>query len=245
MLFERLIPCLLWQNEGLIKTTKFKKAIYIGDATNAIRIFNDKEVDELILLDIDASKENRGPDLGLIERVASECFMPLCYGGGISTLEDIKRVLEKGVEKVSISSAAINNPEFIKEAAKVFGSSTIVVCIDYKKNLFGKNKVFTKRGAKKSNYNPIDFAKLMEEMGAGEILIQSIDRDGTMAGYDKNILKEITTQVTIPVIAMGGAKNINDLYNVIETTSVSAAAAGSTFVFQGKNKAVLINYPKR
>lgn len=245
MLFERIIPCLLWQNEGLVKTTKFKKPTYIGDATNAIRIFNDKEVDELILLDIDASKKNKGPDLDFIERVASECFMPLCYGGGIKTIYDIKKVLSKGVEKVCISSTALMNPKFIKEASKTFGSSTIVVCIDYKKNLLGLNKVYYKGDTKKSSYHPVDFAKLMEEMGAGELVIQSIEKDGKMTGYDEKMLKEITNKVSIPVIAMGGAKNIDDMYNVIKTTNVSAAAAGSTFVFQGKNKAVLINYSKR
>jgi imidazole glycerol-phosphate synthase subunit HisF len=174
----RIIPVLLAKNKGLVKTVKFKDPKYVGDPINAVKIFNEKEVDELILLNIDASKEQKAPDISFIKNIASECFMPLCYGGGIKTLEDIRRVLKAGVEKVSINTAAIHNPQFIKEASEVFGSSTIVVSIDYKKNWLGKYVLVA--AGKTFPIHPLDFAKKMEEMGAGELLINCVNRDGTM-----------------------------------------------------------------
>ena len=243
MLNFRVIPCLLWRNNGLVKTVKFKNPVYVGDATNAIRIFNEKEVDELIILDIDASSKGTPPDIPFIKKIASECFMPLCYGGGVRTVQQIKEVVSAGVEKISLNSIAVERPEFVKEAAKDFGSSTIVACIDYKKNLFGKNIVTGKSGQLKSKYNPVDFARLMEEMGAGEIVLNSIDKDGTMTGYDLDMIASITEKISIPVIAMGGAGNVNHFEDAIRKARVSAVAAGSMFVFQGKHKAVLINYP--
>jgi len=236
---------LLYDGKGLVKTTRFKDPVYIGDVTNAIRIFNEKEVDELILLDIKASAKKQKPNIELIRKIASECFMPLCYGGGIRSLQDIKEVISVGVEKVSLNSIAVQNPTFVKEAATTFGSSTIVVAIDYKKNLWGKPIVTGTAGSEKTKYDPVEFARLMEEMGAGEIVVNSIEKEGTMTGYDVDMLKKITSAVGIPVIAMGGAGKIEHFFEAIQNAHVSAVAAGSMFVFQGKHKAVLINYPDR
>lgn len=236
---------MLYKGNGLVKTVRFKDAVYIGDATNAIRIFNEKEVDELILLDIDASTKKQKPNIELVKRIASECFMPLCYGGGISSLDDIKDIISAGVEKVSINTMAVKNPDFIRQAAIKFGSSTIVVAIDYKKDFWGKLLVTSNGGDLKSKYNPVGFAQLMEEKGAGEIVVNSIERDGTMNGYDIDLLLEITDKVTIPVIAMGGAGKLEHFFEALNKAHVSAVAAGSMFVFQGKHKAVLINYPEK
>ena len=245
MIGIRVIPCLLYKGTGLVKTVKFRDPVYIGDATNAIRIFNEKEVDELMLLDIEASVKKRRPNLDLVKRIASECFMPLCYGGGITTINDIRDVVSVGVEKVALNSIAVQRAEFVKEAAASFGSSTIVVVVDYKKNIWGKLVVTGMSGTSRSSYNPVDFALLMEEMGAGEVVVQSIDRDGMMNGYDLELLSKITEKLTIPVIALGGAGNIDHFKEAIDHAQVSAVAAGSVFVFQGKHKAVLINYPER
>jgi cyclase len=245
MIGTRVIPCLLYRTNGLVKTVKFKNPVYIGDATNAIRIFNEKEVDELILLDIEASVKKQGPNIALVKKIAAECFMPLCYGGVISTIQDIRDVISVGVEKVAISSMAVQQPLFIKEAAATYGSSSIVVVIDYKKNIWGKPVVTRLGGRFKSNYHPVDFARLMEEMGAGEMMINSIDRDGTMEGYDIELLAKITDQLTIPVIALGGAGSLSHFSDAIIRAHVAAVAAGSMFVFKGPHKAVLINYPDR
>jgi imidazole glycerol-phosphate synthase subunit HisF len=245
MVDVRVIPCLLYDGSGLVKTTRFKDAVYIGDVTNAIRIFNEKEVDELILLDIKATSKKQKPNVELIRKIASECFMPLCYGGGITSLQDIKDVISVGVEKVSLNSTAVENPAFVKKATKTYGSSTVVVTIDYKKTLWGKLVVTGIGGSQKSKYDPVEFAQLMEEMGAGEIVVNSIDRDGTMTGYDIETLARITSKVGIPVIAMGGAGKLDHFAEAIKSAHVSAVAAGSMFVFQGKHKAVLINYPDR
>ena len=239
----RVIPCLLWQNEGLVKTVKFKDPVYVGDAVNAIRIFNEKEVDELIFLDIDASKKKTEPDISLVKRIASECFMPLCYGGGVRTLQHIRNIVAAGVEKICLNTIAVEQPMFVKEAANAFGSSTIVVCIDYKKKLFGGDVVTSLSGQQKSKYDPVAFARMMEEMGAGEIVLNSIERDGTMNGYDLELLSRISEKVSISVIALGGAGTADHLKQAVQKTNISAVAAGSMFVFQGKHKAVLINYP--
>jgi cyclase len=245
MVNVRVIPCLLYDGNGLVKTVRFKDAVYIGDATNAIRIFNEKEVDELIFLDIKASAKKQKPDIELIKKIASECFMPLCYGGGINSLEDIKKVISVGVEKISLNTVAVENPSFVKEAAKTYGSSTVVVTIDYKKNIWGKLIVTGIGGTHKSKYNPVEFAQVMEEMGAGEIIVNSIERDGTMNGYDIETISSIVSKVSIPVIAMGGAGKLEHLSEAIKKAHVSAVAAGSMFVFQGRHKAVLINYPDK
>ena len=243
MLKNRVIPCLLLRNSGLVKTVKFKDPKYVGDPINAIKIFNEKEVDELIFLDIDASKTGKTPEFDRIKDLASECFMPLCYGGGVRSVGDIEKILSLGVEKVSINSHALKDLKFIQEVSEKFGSQSIVVAIDVKKDFLGKYRVYDHVKNKVTNIEPVKFAKEAAIMGAGEILINSVDRDGTMGGYDINLVKIITNAVPVPVIALGGAGNIDDITEVIKEGRASAAAAGSMFVFHGKYRAVLITYP--
>lgn len=243
MLKARVIPCLLVRGQGLVKTVKFKDPKYVGDPINAVKIFNGKEVDELILVDITATIEQRRPPMKLISEIASECFMPVCYGGGIRNLEDIQEILGLGIEKIAINSYAVENPSFIRNAAEAFGSQSIVVSIDVKKSLFGKYEVFTHAGKKATGLDPVAFALQMEEMGAGELLINSIDRDGVMGGYDLTLIKRVADSVHIPVIACGGAGKIADFAEAVKKAGVLAVAAGSLFVFYGKHRAVLINYP--
>ena len=245
MLETRVIPCLLVSKKGLVKTTRFKDARYLGDPINAIRIFNEKEVDELIVLDIDASKEGRGPNLEFIGKIASECFMPVCYGGGITSIDQIREIFFLGIEKVSLKTAAINNPELVKQAADVFGSQSIVVSIDIKTNLFGKKVVHTIGRKSAQLMDPVDFAMRMESLGAGELLVNSVDKDGMMSGYDLESIRRITDKVNIPVIACGGAGKLSDFKVAVEDGGASGVAAGSLFVFQGVHKAVLINYPSQ
>lgn len=245
MLSTRVIPCLLLQGNGLVKTRKFKSPIYIGDSINAIKIFNDKEVDELILLDIYASKENRKPNIKLLQEIAGECFMPLSYGGAIQSIKDIEDVLKIGVEKVIINTKAIEDPTFIKEASKVFGSSTIVVSVDYRKDFFGRNSVYSKSGTKNEKLDPLAFIKILEDAGAGEIMLNSIIRDGEMNGYDIEFLYTAVKSVSIPIIACGGAGKLSHIKEVVLKAKVSAVAAGSLFVFHGPHRAVLINYPSQ
>ena len=228
---------------GLVKTIKFKNPTYLGDPINAVKIFNDKEVDELLFLDITATIEHRRPPIEFITKIAEECFMPLGYGGGIRQTEDIKQILSLGVEKVSINSYAVENPAFINAAADLVGSQSIVVSIDVKKDLLGRYKVFTHRGRKNTGLDPIEFAVEMEKRGAGEIFLNSIDRDGSMQGYDLELIKKVSEAVRVPVVACGGAANINDLSQAVKQGGASAAAAGSLFVFQGRRRAVLISYP--
>ncbi|MFZ5945165.1 MAG: AglZ/HisF2 family acetamidino modification protein [Bacillota bacterium] len=244
MLKSRVIPCLLLKNRGLVKTVKFKDPRYIGDPINCVKIFNDKEVDELVFLDIQATMGKRKPQFDIISDIASECFMPLCYGGGINTLEDIQKILNIGVEKIAINSHAIEKPEFVRDASRAFGSQSIVVSIDVKKSLFGKYQVYSDSGIKSTRLTPIEHAMRMEEMGAGEILLNSIDKDGTMAGYDLELIKMVSESVHIPVIACGGAGDISHFKEAIDFGKASAVAAGSLFVFQGSLRAVLINYPE-
>lgn len=241
----RIIPVLLFKNNGLYKTLKFKNPKYLGDPINAIKIFNEKEVDEIIFLDIQASIENKEPDLDLLRDIASECFMPLCYGGGIRSTELIREILKVGVEKVSINSHAVRNPNLINDAVKIFGSSTIVVSIDVKKNLFGKGEVYINDGKENTRKNPQEWAIEIERRGAGEILINSIDKDGTLSGYDLNLIKSISSAVSIPVVASGGASSVDDFYKAYKESQAAAAAAGAFFVFQGKHNAVLISYPSQ
>lgn len=245
MLKVRVIPCLLLKKNGLVKTIKFANEIYIGDPINAVRIFNDKEVDELTFLDISATLEKRKPNLKMLNEIASECFMPLSYGGGISSIDDIKNVLNQGVEKVIVNSFASVNPEFIKIASDINGSSTIVVSIDVKRNIFGKYFVYSHSGRNKTKFEPVEYAIKMEKMGAGEILLNSINRDGTMLGYDIELIKSITSVVGVPVIACGGAGNLDHFREAVVEGGASAVAAGSFFVFHGPHHAVLISYPSR
>lgn len=241
----RIIPILLIKNMGLYKGKKFKDHKYIGDPINAVKIFNDKEVDELVFIDITATISNKRPNYQLLKNIAAECFMPLAYGGGISSLEMIKEILAIGIEKVILNSHAVLNPSFVKEATEYFGSSTIVAAIDVKKNFFGKYEVFIKSGTEKTKLNPFDWVRKLEELGVGEILINNIDKDGTSSGYDWSLIRDISSIVNIPVIAGCGASGINDFVEVCKRFGASAAAAGSNFVFKGKFDAVLITYPSQ
>ena len=243
MLRTRVIPCLLLRNLGLVKTVKFKDPKYLGDPINIVRIFNDKEVDELVFLDITATVENKKPPFELVERIASECFMPLCYGGGVRSLEDMKALFNLGIEKVAVNSYAVENPAFIQAAADLFGSQSVIVSIDVKRNRQGRYEVFTHSGKKATGLDPVKFAAEMEEQGAGELLLSSIDRDGTMQGYDIEIIRRVSGAVSIPVVACGGAGRVQDLVAAVKQGGASAAAAGSMFVFQGPHRAVLITYP--
>lgn len=243
MIRPRIIPLLLLKGKGLVKTVKFRDPTYVGDPINAVRIFNQKKADELIFLDIVATKEKRSPSLELITKVADECFMPFSIGGGITKIEQIKKLLSIGAEKVSINTAAVENPSFIKDASTIFGSQSIVVSMDVKKNEKGAYELYIEGGRKKTNIDPFEFALEMQKRGAGELLINSIDRDGTMEGYDLPLVKKISDSLDIPVIAAGGAGNIKDMLDVITLSDASAAAAGSIFVFHGRRRAVLIDYP--
>lgn len=243
MISTRVIPCLLLKKKGLVKTVKFRKEVYIGDPINAIKIYNDKEVDELVFLDIMATIDGRAPNYNYIREIAGECFMPLAYGGGVRSLEHIHELIKVGVEKVIIGSEAILNPDFVEQAVQEFASSTIVVCMDVKTNLFGKYELYTHSGKKRARKTPSEMLQVFEKIGVGEVLVNSIDRDGTYKGYDLSLLKQITASATMPVVACGGAGKLNDLANAVEEAGVSAVAAGSLFVFHGPHKAVLINYP--
>lgn len=243
MLTTRVIPCLLLRNQGLVKTVKFKEPRYVGDPINTVRIFNAKEVDELVFLDITATVEKRPPQFKLLAEIAGECFMPLGYGGGIRNIEDIREIFSVGMEKVIINSHAVENPAFIRQAADLFGSQSIVVSMDVKRSFFGKYELYTHGGKKPTGRDPVSFAVEMQQMGAGELFLNSIDRDGTMQGYDIDLVKKVTESVSIPVIACGGAGGIDDFAAAVDKGGASAVAAGSLFVFQGKHRAVLISFP--
>ena len=238
----RVIPVLLFHKGGLYKTVKFKNPVYIGDPINAIKVFNDKEVDELILLDIDATRNKTEPNYSLISNIASECFMPVCYGGGIKNTNQIKKILRLGIEKIAINSQAVTDPGFVKSASEQFGSSTIIVSIDYKKDILGIPRVYIQNGNVKTKYKPLELSLLLQDKGAGELLLNSIDRDGIMTGYDLNLINAVARSLQIPVIACGGAGRIEHFSEAIQNQA-SAVAAGSMFVFYGAHKAVLINYP--
>lgn len=232
------------KNDGLVKSVKFRNPKYIGDPINAIKIFNEKEVDELIFLDILATK-NKKINYPIIEHIAGECFMPLSYGGGITNLSEIEKILKLGVEKIVINSSIHTNLKFISEACERFGSSTIVASIDYKKNLWGKNLVYINNGTDKTNYAPFELAKRLEEIGVGEIMINSIERDGTMQGMDLEFWEECVNGLSTPIIGAGGVGSIKDLKVAIEKTNIAAIAVGSLFVYYGSNHSVLINYPSQ
>jgi cyclase len=243
MLQKRVIPCLLLHKGGLYKTQKFKKPTYIGDPINAIKIFNEKEVDELMFVDIDATTQNKEPNYKMIEDIASECFMPLCYGGGVKNIEQMKKIYALGVEKISLSSSAVLNPELIKEAASIFGNQSVIVTVDVKKDFWGKKKVFINNGVKNTKLDVIEFIKKVENLGAGEIVVNSVDHDGEMNGYDIELLKEIKQNAKVPIIALGGAGNLNHIKEAFEIAKVDAVACGSMFVYQGPLRGVLISYP--
>jgi cyclase len=239
----RVIPVLLLRNRGLVKTTRFKDPTYLGDPINIVRIFNDKEVDELIFLDITATVENRAPPFEILAEIASECFMPLGYGGGLRRLEDVKRLVSSGIEKVAVNSYAGESPDFIRQAADAIGSQSVVVSIDVRRSWLGRYEVFTHSGRRGTGLDPVAFAVRAAQLGAGEILLNAIDRDGTFKGYDLELVRQVAQAVDIPVIACGGACTVDDLAAAVRQGGASAAAAGSLFVFQGKHRAVLISYP--
>lgn len=241
----RIIPVLLLKGNILVKSVVFKKHNYIGDPINAVKIFNDLKADELVFLDIEATKENRLISLDFVKEVGEEANMPFGVGGGIRNLSDIQEIISAGAEKVIICANAVENPDFIHQASETFGSSTIVVCIDVKKKLFGGLQTWTHSGTKSSGYSPIEFARLMEEKGAGEIIIQSIEKDGSMEGYDLELIRQISEAVTIPVTALGGAGTFNDLSLARKEGKANGLAAGSLFVYQSKKRGVLINYPEK
>jgi len=246
MLRPRLIPCLLVQNGGLVKTVNFANHKYVGDPINAVRIFNEKEVDELVVLDIDATIKHAEPDYQLISHLASECRMPLCYGGGVQTVTQIEKIISLGVEKVAVSSAVIENPKLISDAAIRVGSQSLVVVIDVRKTgLLCRHEVVTHNGSRRTGLNPVEFASYMAELGAGEIVINSVDRDGEMKGYDLDLVEQVRQKINLPLTVLGGAGSLDDFRELIDRFGLIGAAAGSLFVFKGKYRAVLINYPNR
>lgn len=239
----RVIPCLLLRGHGLVKTRKFKDAVYVGDPVNAVRIFSEKEVDELVVLDIDASREGREPNYELIAEIAGECFMPVAYGGGIRSLEQVRRLIRSGVEKVVINSAAAASTDVISQAAGVFGSQAVVAGIDVRKPLIGGYKVVIKSATQDAGVRLDEHVQRLVEAGAGELLLNSVDRDGTMSGYDLDLIRSVTRAVNVPVVACGGAGSLDHLRQAVHEAGASAVSAGSMFVFHGKHRAVLINYP--
>lgn len=242
MLSHRVIPCLLVSKGGLVKTRQFKNPKYVGDPINAVRIFNDKEVDELMVLDIDASKQGRGPDFALVEELAGECFMPLCYGGGIRTADEARQLFSLGVEKVCLQSAALRDPTIIREIAERSGEQSVVVSIDVKRDWRGRNRAWSAAGVRIPTSDWRALLRQALEMGAGEIVLNSVDRDGTLGGYDLELIEEAAPLSSAPVIAMGGAGSLADFRAAIDA-GASAVAAGAYFVFQGPHRAVLITYP--
>ncbi|PZR07122.1 MAG: imidazole glycerol phosphate synthase subunit HisF [Flavobacterium psychrophilum] len=238
----RVIPALLIQQGGLVKSVKFKDHTYVGDPINAVKIFNEKEVDEIVILDISATAERRGPDLVAIREIASEAFMPLGYGGGITKLSEIKELIRIGVEKVILNTAAFVNPLLVSDGAKYVGSQSIVVSIDVKKNFWGKYRVFVENGKRDTGLDPVGYAKQMVSRGAGEFILNSIERDGTFLGYDTDLIQAVSTAVDVPVVALGGAATVENFASAVQC-GASAVAAGSMFVFQLPHRAVLISYP--
>ncbi len=240
----RVIPVLLIHNNGLVKSVRFKNPTYVGDPLNAVKIFNEKEIDEIVVLDIDATREKRGPRMQQVREIAGEAFIPLAYGGGISSIDEIKELFYIGVEKVILNYAAVHNPALVTAAAKLVGSQSVVASIDVKKNIFGKYKVYTKNATENTNEDPVVFARRMQEAGAGEIFLNSADRDGTYEGYDLDLLKKVSSQLSIPLIICGGAATTADFAPAV-LNGASAVAAGSMFVFQRAHRAVLISYPSQ
>ncbi|MFQ5468992.1 MAG: AglZ/HisF2 family acetamidino modification protein [Gammaproteobacteria bacterium] len=243
MLRTRVMPCLLLHDGALVKTVRYNELNYIGDPINAVRIFNEFEVDELIFLDISASQEKSPPPFQIIEEIAGECFMPVTYGGGIGTIDDISRIHNIGIEKVAINTTLFSNSDLIKESVRKYGSQSIVASIDVKRNNSGKHSVYSRNRKLITEPDPVKWAQYLEGLGAGEILLTSVDNDGTWSGYDIEILKEVTCAVDIPVIACGGAGDLNDFNSAVKNGGASAVAAGSLFVYQKKDFGVLINYP--
>ena len=246
MLRPRIIPSLLVHDKGLVKTVKFKNPKYVGDPINAVKIFNEKEVDELMVLDIDATRENRTPNLKMIKNLADECRMPFCYGGGITTVEQARKIISLGAEKVALSFSALNNISLCQEIGSIIGNQSVVVVLDLKKkNFFGGYDIYTHNGTKKSKWKLEDIIAKLEEIEVGEIVINSIDNDGTMLGYDLGLVEKIREKCSMPITVLGGAGSLDDVNKLINKFKIIGAAAGSIFVFKGKYRAVLISYPNR
>lgn len=245
MLRTRIIPTLLLRNESLVKTVRFQKFTYVGDPCNTVRIFNELEVDELLFLDITATLEKRSPNLQVLADIASECFMPLGYGGGIKSVDDAKAVFDIGFEKITVNTHAMENPNFISQLASKYGSQAVMASMDVKKDFWGHYQVRTQSRQQTSKQNPVEWAQELESLGAGEILLTSIDREGTWEGFDLGLVKSVTEAVNIPVIAHGGAGTMNHIDDVVQKAGATAVALGSMVVFQKKDMGILINFPNR
>lgn len=243
MLNVRVIPVLLLSEEGLVKGEGFKKHRYIGDPINAVKIFNEKESDELVFLDIEATKKKRDPNFQLIRDIASEAFMPFSYGGGIHHLDQAKKIFDLGVEKIVVNTAAFENPKLISEVAQIYGSQSVVVSIDVRDNFLGGKEVYVYCAEQRTKISPVEYAIRAQDFGAGELIVTSVSREGSSKGYDLELLKEVSSAVEIPVVAQGGASKLEDFSLAVKESGVSGVAAGSMFVFHGKHKAVLITYP--
>ena len=244
MLRPRVIPCLLVQNKGLVKTVKFSRPKYVGDPINAVKIFNEKQADELILLDIAATVSEQSPDFKMIERIANESQMPLCYGGGVRTVADVKTIISLGVEKVALSSAILKNLKLLTEISEEVGCQSVVAVLDVKRRLLsGKYEIWSHNGRINTGKCPIEFSKDLQTSGVGEIVLNSIDNDGVMKGYDLTLVKKVKENITVPMTILGGAGSLNDIGALIKQFNVIGAAAGSLFIFKGIYNAVLINYP--
>jgi cyclase len=246
MLRPRIIPCLLLHKGGLYKTVGFNRPKYVGDPLNAVRIFNEKEVDELMVIDIDASRLGHDPDYKLIASLAMECRMPLCYGGGVKSVDQIDRIIGLGVEKVAIASAAIDSPDLIKEASSRVGSQSVVAVIDVKRTgLFRNYEVVTMNATRRTGLEPASWAAKLQQLGIGEIVLNSVDNDGEMKGYDFDLIESVRNAISTPLTVLGGAGSLEDIRSLVSRYGIVGAAAGSLFVFKGKYRAVLINYPSR
>lgn len=242
MLRPRVIPLLLIKNKGLVKSIKFSEYKYVGDPINAVRIFNEKKVDELMMIDIDATSKSESPNFEMIKLWATECRMPLCYGGGIKTLDDAQKIFALGVEKIALSSEAISNPLLVKQISDKVGSQSVVVVLDVKKNFFGNYEIYTHNAKKLTKVKIFDFIQKLEKLGVGEIIINSIDRDGLMKGYDISLAKKVREKISVPITILGGAGSYEDVRQLVNEFKIIGAGAGSLFVFKGKYRAVLINY---
>lgn len=245
MLRPRIIPSLLIQDNGLVKTVNFKNPKYVGDPINAVKIFNEKAVDELAIFDIDATVKGQEPNYSLIERIANQSRMPLCYGGGVKTVEQAQRIFSLGIEKIALSSAVIHSPSLITQIAERVGAQSVIVVLDVKKKLFGGYEVYTHNGKKSTGLNPFKFIEEAQKLGAGEIVINSIDQDGIMKGYDMSLIDKARNSTSLPMTVLGGAGSLDDIQAVIKRHKIMGVAAGSLFVFKGVYKAVLINYPSK
>ncbi|MEK6627792.1 MAG: AglZ/HisF2 family acetamidino modification protein [Bdellovibrionota bacterium] len=244
MITRRVVPCLLLSGKKLVKTIKFGDAKYIGDPINAVKIFNDKEVDEIMILDIEASVQQKPPQFEYLSEVVSESFVPISYGGGINSLEHIDKLLQMGIEKVCLNSVNAKDFELITEASKKYGAQSVVGVIDIKKTLLGRNEIYFKNKKLSINMQPVEFAQSLQEFGAGEVLLNFVDRDGTYKGYDLELTKEISNRLKIPIVVVGGAGSVEDFKRAFHA-GANAVSAGSLFVYHGPHKAVLINYPTR